>query len=94
MRCKACNVILSKYDITKKLPDGSFLDLCSYCESNSYVYDGAVFDDDGNVKTFKAIPDEEIFKDYVGGVYSEIFVDFFLDLSNSNGGRRDLNDDY
>ena len=30
MRCKACNVLLSDYEATRK-NDNGFIDLCNYC---------------------------------------------------------------
>ena len=34
MRCKACDKIMSDYELTRKFSDsGQFVDLCSYCSS-------------------------------------------------------------
>ena len=31
MRCKACNVVLSDYEATRKTSEDTFLDLCNTC---------------------------------------------------------------
>lgn len=39
MRCKACNVILTDYEATRKDKTGEYIDLCGQCYHPSNVTD-------------------------------------------------------
>lgn len=88
-RCKACDVILEENELLRKYPNGEFMDLCNTCNTNSGLYDGAVYDSKGDLVSYSAIPESEFRFEYAGGVGSEDYVDFWLDYENERGGRKD-----
>ena len=61
MRCRACNCALNDYEATlKDDPDGTYLDLCSYCISPVDDSDVGTFD----IQVVEVQPDDsELFPD-------------------------------
>lgn len=50
MRCKACNTLLSEWDLKRKDPKGNYLDLCTTCCSVSNEALAVAMEDHGDTK--------------------------------------------